>query len=350
MVTSAAALLVGALLLHQALLSVVRTLVMPRGERDRLTAGVFRLARRLFELQLRGAEEYRARDRVMAPFAPAGFFALALVWGAIVGVGYTLLFWAVGLRPWTVALTASGSCLLTLGFVHLETLPQLLLGFSEATVGLGLVALVIAYLPTMYSAFSRRETAVALLEVYAGEPPSAISMIARVNRIRGLDYLNELWTDWERWFAEIEESHTSLAALAYFRSPRPERSWITAAGTILDAASLEAAAIDRPSDPRGALCIRAGYLCLRSIADYFDIPYDSDPLPTDPISIERAEFDAALDELAREGVPLRADRDQAWRDFAGWRVNYDTVLLALASMTVAPPAAWSSDRSTLRRV
>ena len=95
------------------------------------------------------------------------------------------------------------------------------------------------------------------------------------------------------------------------------------------------------------LCIRAGYLALRRIADFFQIAYNANPQPGDPISISRDEFDAACDELARHGVPLKADRDQAWRDFAGWRVNYDTVLLALAAITMAPYAPWSSDRSLL---
>jgi len=91
--------------------------------------------------------------------------------------------------------------------------------------------------------------------------------------------------------------------------------------------------------------VRAGYLALRAIGDFYGVPYDPDPAPTDPISIARDEFEDAYAELASAGVPLRPDREQAWRDFAGWRVNYDTVLLALAALTVAPYAPWSSDRS-----
>jgi len=83
---------------------------------------------------------------------------------------------------------------------------------------------------------------------------------------------------------------------------------------------------------------------LRYIAAFFLIPYNAHPAPDDPISISRAEFEAALDEMAAAGVPLKADREQAWCDFAGWRVNYDTVLLALAELMIAPPARWSSDR------
>jgi hypothetical protein len=170
-------------------------------------------------------------------------------------------------------------------------------------------------------------------------------MILRYQRIHGLDRLTELWIEWERWFADIEESHTSLAALVFFRSPQPDHSWVTAAGAVLDAAALIRSTVDVPRDAQADLCIRAGYLALRRIADFFKIPYNANPRPDDPISISRTEFDAACDELMRNGVPLKADRDQAWRDYAGWRVNYDTALLALATLTMAPYAPWSSDRS-----
>src|SRR5205085_8392901 len=124
---------------------------------------------------------------------------------------------------------------------------------SEATIGLILVALLIAYLPTMYAAFSRREAAVSMLEVRAGSPPSAVEMILRFHRLNRLVYFNTLWTSWEVWFVELEESHTSLAALAFFRSPHPDRSWITAAGTVLDAAALVISTVDIPPDPQANL-------------------------------------------------------------------------------------------------
>ncbi|MFQ5409530.1 MAG: hypothetical protein ACE5FI_14060, partial [Anaerolineales bacterium] len=176
-------------------------------------------------------------------------------------------------------------------------------------------------------------------------PPSAVELIARAHRIRELSDLGELWADWEVWFAELEESHTSFSPLVFFRSPRPEMHYITAAGAVLDAAALLTAAVDVKRDPQAQLCIRAGFLALRKLADSFRISYDPNPRPTDPISISREEFDDALDALAAQDVPLVSDREQAWRDFVGWRVNYDTVLLALAQLTMAPYTPWVSDRS-----
>ncbi len=147
----------------------------------------------------------------------------------------------------------------------------------------------------------------------------------------------------------MDETHTSLAALSFFRSPQPNRSWVTAAGAVLDAAALQASTLDLPRDVNAEVCIRAGYVALRHIADFFGIRYDPNPSPTDPISVTRAEYDEVYDTLKAEGIALKLDRDQAWRDFAGWRVNYDTVLLAMAGLTMAPYAQWSSDRSFLGR-
>jgi hypothetical protein len=170
-------------------------------------------------------------------------------------------------------------------------------------------------------------------------------MLTRAHRIRGLDALLQLWEEWEVWFAELEESHTSLPALVFFRSVKPERSWVTAAGAVLDAAALYASTVDVPRNPAPELCIRAGYLAFRHIADFFRIEYPPDPRADDPISIARDEFIDAYRQLEAAGVPVRSDVEQCWRDFAGWRVNYDVPLLQLAALTLAPYASWSSDRS-----
>ncbi len=212
--------------------------------------------------------------------------------------------------------------------------------------GLILVALLIAYLPTLYSAFSRREQVVNMLEVRAGSPPSALEMLLRFHRNQGLEKLADYWKVWEAWFADVEESHTTLPALIFFRSPRAENSWVTAAGAVLDAAAITLSTIDIPYDVSAALSIRAGFLTFRRIATYFDIPIPQDPhYPDTPICVERAEFDEVLDKLAEAGLPVKADREQAWRDFAGWRVNYDRALILLCGLVMAPRAPWSSDRA-----
>lgn len=335
----------GVLIVLRVLLSAIRTFVLARSARDRLTAMHFVFWRRAFYWRANRFNTYDDRDRVMALFAPFSLLMLPIFWLSLVSVGYAFIFFALGVDHAYDAFVHSGSALTTLGFSRIEGTLIMVATFSESAIGLILVALLISYLPTMYSAFSSREAAVQLLEVRAGVPPSAIDMIGRAHRIQGLDYLPELWEQWERWFAAIEESHTVLAALVFFRSPKPNQSWITAAGTILDGAALYASALDVPVNPPAQLCIRAGYLALRSISDFYQIEYNPDPDPDDPISISRPEFDEAYDRLLEWGIPLKPDRDQCWRDFRGWRVNYDTVLLKLAALTMAPYAPWVSDRS-----
>jgi hypothetical protein len=327
------------------LMSAVRSVVLPRGEPVLLTRAVFLTVRRLFDIRVNRQKTYEGRDRAMALYAPISLVLLPFTWVALTIVAFTAIFWGLGTNPLGLAVRESGSSLLTLGFVVPANVQTEAAVFIEATLGLGLIALLISYLPSIYAAFQRRELAVALLATRAGEPPSAGEMIIRHYRLERLDALDEIWDDWETWFADIEETHTSQPSLVFFRSISHERSWITSAGVVLDCAALRSAVLDLPSNPRAQLCIRAGYLSLRRIAGYFDIPYPTDPSPDDPISIDRSEFDAVLDELAAAGVPLKTDRDQLWRDFAGWRVNYDAPLIALAGLTMAPYAPWSSDRS-----
>jgi hypothetical protein len=102
--------------------------------------------------------------------------------------------------------------------------------------------------------------------------------------------------------------------------------------------------LDIPHTSEAGLCIHAGALALRGIAESLVLPYNPDPQPGQPISLTRAEFDEALARLAAEGIPLKADRERAWRDFTGWRVNYDYTLLALAQALMAPTAPWTADR------
>lgn len=329
-----------------ALLSAVLTLVLPRSAPDLFTRLVFVTVRNLFGIGLKFVRNYQEMDRLMALYAPVGLLTLVPGWLLLVFLGYTGMIWAAADIGWYQAFKISGSSLLTLGIATEEGLLITLLEFSEAAIGLMLVALLIGYLPTIYAAFSRREAMVTMLEVRAGSPPSAVEMLSRFQRIQGLAALSSQFAAWENWFADIEESHTSLPALVFFRSPWPDRSWITAAGAVLDAAALRQSVVDLPTEPQASLCIRAGFIALRRISNFFNIPYNPDPhYPQESISVSRADFDQACAALAQVGVPLKSDMEKAWVDYAGWRVNYDRVLLALANLTMAPESPWTGRRN-----
>jgi hypothetical protein len=340
------AFLLGLLIVFYALRSAIKTFVLPRAAPDGITRIVFRALRRAFNLLCLQVESYRQRDRIMSFYAPVGLVMLVPVLLAVVDVGFTLMFWGVREQSLADAFSLSGSSLLTLGFVAPITLPERILAFIEAAIGMTVTALLIAYLPTVYSVFSQREMLVSALEVSAGSPPWGVTLIERHYWLDRMHDLSGVWLEWERWFTQIEETHTSLSSVIFFRSQRPNRSWITAAGAVLDAASLVRAAVNITPDPRADLMIRAGYLALRSIALPYGFQLDDEPrFPRDPISVRREEFDAAYDRLADAGVPMRPDREQAWRDFAGWRVNYDAALIGLCALVMAPKAPWSSDRA-----
>ena len=326
--------------------SALSTFVLPRAARSQLNRLVFGLLRRGFSSILHFAKTYQRRDAIMAYYAPIGLMLLLPTWYLLILLGYAAIYWSLGVGDPLAVFRLSGSSLIGLGFEASETLFITMLVFTEAMIGLILVAMLIAYLPTMYSAFSRREQAVNMLEVRAGSPPSALEMLLRFNRNHGLDKLSDYWKTWEAWFADIEESHTTLPALVFFRSPRAENSWVTAAGAVLDCAAITLSAIEIPYEATAALSIRAGYLALRRIANYFDILNPQDPhYPTNPICVDRAEFDSVINQLAVAGLPIKTDREQAWRDFAGWRVNYDRALILLCGLVMAPQASWSSDRA-----
>ena len=327
------------------LASAVRTVVVPRALITSLTRFHFVGLRKLFNIFARPSRSFESRDRTMSLYAPIALVTLPGLWVLMVLTGFTSIFWGTGIRPVTEAFQTSGSALFTLGFIRPRGTARIALAFTEAGLGLGLVSLMISYLPTIYSAFSRREALVGMLEVRAGLPPSPAALLTRFTRIGWLERIDvDVFERWESWFVDIEESHTSQPSLVFFRSPHPERSWITAAGCVLDTAAIVSSTLDRPYNAQCDVMIRSGFLALRRIADSFQLHYDPDPQPTDPTTISRGEFDLLCVELRALDVPLKPDLDRAWLNFNGWRVNYDEALVRLCALTMAPPAKWSSDR------
>jgi len=215
---------VGTVVVAATALSALRTVVLPRGTQVWLSRQVFVLIRKLFDVRVRMLTTYEARDRVMALYGPLALAALPAAWVALVLAGFTAAYWGFGVDSWRAAFAISGSAITTLGFAAPSDLPTTALAVTEAVIGLGLVALLISYLPSIYASFQRRELAVGLLEVRAGDPPSAVEMILRHHRIGWLDRSDALFAEWEQWFADVEETHTSLPALVFFRSPLPGRS------------------------------------------------------------------------------------------------------------------------------
>jgi len=231
--------------------------------------------------------------------------------------------------------------MLTLGFDSPGGLSRQLVAFAAAGVGLTLLALVIAYLPALYGAFSRREEVVTKLTVRTGAPPSGPALLASSWELGRFDQLEEVWARCEDWFIEIGEAHTTFPNLSFFRSPRASNHWVLASEAVLDGAALLITACGVPRQSRSELCLRAGIHALISIADFLGIPHHP-PGPGTEIILSEEKFNTAFSHLQSIGVPMHDDRESAWVAFRALRARYEPLLAALGRMTDAPRSDWSS--------
>jgi hypothetical protein len=323
--------------------AAIRSFVLPRNESVRLNAFVFGGVRALFDFAARRAGTYARRDRILAHYAPVGLVALPIGWLALVGFGYTGIYWALGVEGFTKSYELSGSSLLTLGTTTETGLLINVFSYSEATIGLLLLTLLISYLPTIYQAFSRREIVVAQVELRAGIPASAAGLLVWLGHDH--DYLNDdaQWLDWEKWLVEIDESHTSLPVLAFFRSPQGGRSWVTTAGLILDTANLLFSALDVPRSRQVEITFKAGVLALNRVYRFFDHTAETEPAEIrtpaekEASTPDRRDFADAWHTLREAGLPLRPGEEAAWQHFADRRRRYAPALEFLNALLMTPP-------------
>lgn len=329
---------VGSLGIVWVLISVLRTVVIPRPERVWLTAAAFEGARRLSWAMSRGKSRER-RHQILGAFAPTVLVTLPLVWSIGLVASFAAVFWGDGSASVIGAIELSFSSLTTLGFVAAPNHETRIIASVEALMGLAIVALMISFLPTLYGTFSRREVAVGRLTTRAGMPPNPVEFIARLHTIGQLEHVGGRWEEWEDWFVELGETHTTFPALIYFRSAKPDRSWLTAAEVALDTAALLHALGRTDGTGRADTMIRSGYLALRSIADFYRIEPEVNDVAE--LSVTPVEFDKMLSDLAAAGVAVDIDRSDAWTDFSGWRLNYDRSVAGLAELIGDLPSHWT---------
>ena len=340
----------GGLLVLAAWASVTGTLIVSRSVGSWLTRWVDRIVNGAFGLAARAIPEYRRRDRLLATQPAAILLTQLAAWLGISYVGFALLLWPFATRGVASAFTDSGSSLFTLGFAEPGAVPSAIVFLASAT-GLVIVTLQIAYLPTLYSAFNRRETEVALLNARAGVPSWGPELLARTHYALGtgmstLDTLPDLYAQWERWSADIAESHTTYLPLVRFRSPLPLSSWVTALLAVLDSAALflSLSPEDAPAVP-ARLCLRGGFLCFGRIARAMGIGVPEERGPEGGgISLTYEEFLEAVARMREVGFKIERDPTEAWPNFVGWRVNYEQAAYAVAYAVDAVPAKWSGPR------
>jgi hypothetical protein len=346
----AIAAVIGGLLVITAARSVIGTIIVPRPTGSWLIRSVDKAMDAVYELAVKPIKSYRTRDRVLASQAAVILIVQLVAWLGLFFIGFSLLLWPFIDRGITEAFNTAGPALWFVGESHVSGAAERAIQDCAAVAGLVTITLQIAYLPTLYSAYNRRETDIALLNARAGVPSWGPELLARTHYALGsgsstIDTLPDLYGQWERFAADITESHTTYLPLVRFRSPRPLSSWITALLAVLDSAALYLALSPgaAPEVP-ARLCLRSGFVCMAEIARAMGLKVPEEPDPDAGISLSYDEFLDAVARMQKVDFPIERKTEEAWPEFVGWRVNYEHPAYAIAEAIDAVPALWSGPR------
>jgi len=360
--THAGAFFIGLAFLAVVLLDAFQTIILPRRP-----AGRLRITRIFFLvtwLPWRAASKllrsFKMREQAYSIYGPLSLLLLIVVWAVLLIFAFGLMFYGLG-TPFHDALGlpsefgrlrdclyASGTTLFTLGLGDLTptTLNARAIMVVESGIGLAFVALVIGYVPLLYSTFSRREVAVALLDSRAGSPPTAGELLLRHGFDGGHKALAELLAEWERWSAEMLESHISYPILCYYRSQHDNQSWLSAITSILDTCALLITTIEGPSTRQAQLTFAMARHTLVDLGHVFHLETREKALRASPPQrLSDADFGRLCDALRPSGFALCSASDTRAR-LAAIRLLYEPHAEAMAEflcmdlpLWVAPPRA-----------
>jgi hypothetical protein len=356
-VTHVLAVLAGALVALAVLGSALKTVVLPRQGFPRLSQFVFALVHRLLVHPRRND---RLANSLRGLYAPVALVSLPLAWMILTMLAFTSIYWGSHDLTWSRAFEISVSSVTTMGFAEPNGTGRIWIAFVEAIIGLGLVALLISYLPTIYSAYNDRDRGTNRLRPIAGSPPSATEFLQSLQRLGSLQS-PELWRSSADWMLDLEQTHTAFPILSYFPESDPAQSWVATVGSLLDASALVFAASDRNDSDvfadaqKGPLTVlvyglplivriaRAVNIPLPPPARLQDMVARSDQ-PAPAVTVSREEYEGAMATLAGILVVQPGREEEAWRRFAWIRSGYEPALRALAGVTLAAPAPWTTDR------
>jgi hypothetical protein len=345
----AIAFVLGLLLLALAFWDLFETVVVPRP-----TPGWFRIGRYIVRGSWRGIRAIRqgrpdrSYDTLLGLFAPAATVVLLAAWLASLIIGYGLILYALRdqLQPVPpdlgTAIYFAATSLLTIGFGDIVAVgaPARIAVITAAVGGLGAVALVVTFLFSLYGSYQRREIQVVALQAAAGAPPSAVALLETYAQLGLTGRLPDLFADWERWAVEVLDSHVAYPLLGFFRSSHDNLSWISALGTMLDAASLVLTTICEVPRGEAKLFKRVG---AHLVEDIYNLGFRAGDVTT----LDRSAFDAACDRLEDAGFTLEV-RDVAWPTFEAARATYAARLEAMATYWATPATSWLGDPVALR--
>jgi hypothetical protein len=330
---------------------VFQSVVVPRPTpaRYRLTRWVVRPGWRSWRSIGLRARTSGQRERVLGVFAPLVVVVLLVLWLSGLVLGFGLIFYGLRahlhpvVQDFPTALYFAGTSVLTIGFGDFVATSGLarLLSLTAGGTGLGTIALAISFLFSLYGSFQRREILIVMLDARAGAPPSGVNLLETTAKLGMVDDLPRLFGEWEKWGAEVLDSHLAYPVLAYFRSSHDNESWVSALGAVLDATTLVlTTVIDGPRGPAKMMFAMGTHL-VEDLAHFFRIESDHDP------GVERYEFDQARERLAAAGWSLLGS-EESWVAFSRLRAQYAVALNNMAKWWAAPPTQWIGDRSYVR--
>lgn len=339
--------LAGLLVIGVILWEAFETVVLPRRVSRRL---------RLVTIQVRGLwrvwsaialriTRARRRESFLSLYGPLSLILLLVTWAVGLIIGFALLHAGLGLAVnapeehpgFGTALYLSGTTLFTLGLGDVTPRSPIARAITvvEAGTGFAFLALVIGYLPVFYQAFSRREAEIAMLDEWAGSPPSAVGLLARIGQWNDFAALSPFLAQWERWAAELLESHISYPILAAFRSQHGNQSWVAALTTILDTCALLLVGIDG-ARPRAAWLTFA--MARHAVVDLCQI-LGAPPRPPAIDRLPSADVPRLRQTLTGSAVGLR-EGAEADAQLLAYRQMYEPYVYALARRLLVPLPAW----------
>ena len=349
----------GAVVIAAALLDVFQSVVTPRPAAGRLR--ISRYATRWLwgtcRWIARHRRDPRAREALLGSFGPAIVLVYLALWLLLLVLGYGLLVDALAdqVRPRPADLGTSlylaGTALFTIGFGDYvgTTAAARALTLAAGATGLGVLAVVVTFLFSLYGAFQRREAAVVTLEAGAGAPPSGVTMLETYAHAGIVDELAGVFQRWQEAAAEILDSHLAYPVLAYFRSSHDNDSWVSSLGAVMDATTLVLTTIDGSESPvtrqvKGWAKLSRAVLghCIEDMVIYFHLPDERDA------GVDLAEYREARERLERAGYHLQPESD-GWEAFRDMRAEYAGRVNALARYWASPPAQWIGEDHVLRR-
>ena len=356
----ATAIVFGCFFLAGVLLDAFQTIILPRRPvgRLRITRLFFLATWTPWKFFVSHCPFSRNREQLLSFYGPLSLLLLFVLWATLLIVAYGLMYFGMHtpfndpLHPVTTfshlrsCMYASGTTLFTLGLGDVLPSSHAARGLVvvEAGTGLGFVALVIGYVPVLYTAFSNREISVALLDARAGSPPTAAELLTRHNFNGGHHALTELLAEWERWCATMLETHISYPILCYYRSQHDNQSWLAALTSILDTCALLITTIEGPSTRQAQLTFAVGRHVLVDLGHVFhQETYEQAYRAAPPARLHDDEFARLCEVLAQSGFSLCGDLEARDR-LNAIRKLYEPHCCAMAAylrltlpLWVAPP-------------